>query len=223
MTEPGSTACDVSDLETDDSILKEDPRSSRKRPAPIVTHIPPPSDPSWIAESRKRIEDRGVPIYTPFTDVSETVLRSLEDAEKTRGGPKGILAEVTRIARKAFYQQQSNVLADDTDQESGAEQQGGSGEQASKDLLECIRRMMIIEARIRESSNTKSQAGKNRKKTAPKKRTLNKIPPGGPLGIIGVTIEGVPAMARPPIKQYSNEIYWKFAPDLESVSCGPRT
>ena len=105
MKEPESTAGDVSDLEMDNSVLKEDPWSSRKRPAPIVTHIPPPSDPSWIAESRKRIEDHGVPIYTPFTDVSKTVLCSLEDAEKTWGGPKGILAEVTRIAHKAFYRQ----------------------------------------------------------------------------------------------------------------------
>ena len=83
--------------------------------------------------------------------------------------------------------------------------------------------MMIVEARIQESSNTKSQAGKNRKKTALKKCILNKIPPGGPLHIISVPVEDIPAMARPPIKQYSNDIYWKFALDLESVSCGPRT
>ena len=91
-----------------------------------------------------------------------------------------------------------------------------------KDLLECICQMMIVEARIQESLNTKSQAGKNQKKTAPKKRILNKIPPGGPLRIIGVPVKGVPAMARPPIKQYLNDIYWKFTPNLESVNCGPR-
>ena len=112
---------------------------------------------------------------------------------------------------------------DDTDQESRVERQGGSGEQASKDLLECIHWMMIVEARIWESLNTKSQAGKNQKKMALKKCILNKIPPGGPLCIIGVPVEGVPAMVRPPIKQYSNDIYWKFTPNLESVSCGPRT
>ena len=60
-------------------------------------------------------------LYMPFTDVSETVLCSLEDAEKTWGGPKGILAKVTWIAHKAFYQQRSNVFMDDTDQESRVE------------------------------------------------------------------------------------------------------
>ena len=225
MKEPVPVACDafaVSDLESDDSVIMKIPLSSRKRLASIVPLKKPSSYPSWTAKYRNRIEDRGVPIHTPFPDASEALLRSLEDAEKTRGGPKGILAKVTKIARDALHQHVSGEFEDDTDQESEAERQDG-GEEVSQDLLECIRRMMIVEARIRESSKTKGKAGKNRKKMAPKIRTISKIPPGGLLGISSVPSKGVPARAGLRIEQYSNARYWQFAPDLESVRCDSRS
>ena len=36
------------------------------------------------------MENHGEPFDKQFTGISEAFLRSLEDAEKTRGGPKGI-------------------------------------------------------------------------------------------------------------------------------------
>jgi hypothetical protein len=80
--------------------------------------------------------------------------------------------------------------------------------------------MMVLEARIRVSSTTKSQAGKSQKKTA---HTLSKIPPGGLLDVVGVLEETIPTMAGLHIKQYSNALYWKYAPYLDPVHCGIRS
>ena len=133
------------------------------------------------------------------------MLRSLEEAEKTRGGPKGILGKVVAIAHKVHMEQARDALEDDnTDRERQAEY--------SQDLLECIRRVMIVEAKIQKSS-----------KTAMKTRTLSKFPPGGLLGVRGVPGDGVPAMAELRIDQYTYAMYWQFAPYLEPVRCGPRS
>jgi hypothetical protein len=81
--------------------------------------------------------------------------------------------------------------------------------------IECVR----IEARIRESSNPDSLAREKRKKSS---HTLSHIPPGGALGIDDVPGESIPAMEGLRIEDYSNAIYWQFAPYLEPVRCGPR-
>jgi hypothetical protein len=83
--------------------------------------------------------------------------------------------------------------------------------------------MMMVEARIQWSSKTKSQAGKNWKKMAQKICTLTRTPPGGFLDRRGVPGESIPMMARLHIEQYSNAVYWQFAPYLEPVCCGLRS
>jgi hypothetical protein len=212
----------LDDAEMDDSDVELIPPIPRHRPARIVPQLKP-SAITWLDRYRQYINDRVEPVDAPFTGVSETILRGLEDAEKTRGGPRGILAKVARLAQKTHLQIVSDLFKDkNTDQESEAEQQDGSGEEYSQDLLECIRRAMIVEARIRESSNTKSQAGKNQKKTALRTRTVSNIPPGGLLRTDSVPGESIPAMERLSIDQYSNATYWQFAPVLEPVGCGPR-
>jgi hypothetical protein len=211
-------------MEAEDSDLEEILCRPRKQPAAIFPQPNPEAHPTWLERCRKYIEDREEPLEKPFTGVSEACLRSLEDAERTRGGPKGILAKVTRISHKAYTQRVSSEFeSEDTDQESGAERQDGGGEEDLQDVLECVRRMMMVEARIRRSSKTKSQAGKNQKKMARKIRTLTRTPPGGLLDRRGVPGESVPAMARLRIEQYSNAIYWQFAPYLEPVRCGLRS
>lgn len=159
----------------------------------------------------------------PFANISDKVRIRLEDAEKTLGGPKGILAKVTKIAHESYVQKASDIFKDDgTDQASDVEQDG-SGEGGSHDLLECVRRMMILDARIQESSKKKSRPGKNQKKTVLKESTLSNIPPGGVLGISSVPGESPPTMAGLSIDRYSNAIYWQFKPYLEPVRCGPRS
>jgi len=177
-------------------------RTSRKRLAPIAPQTNPSAPPSWTWPYRKYIEERGELLERQFTGVSETLLRRLEDAEKTRGGPKGILAKVTTIAHNTFSQQASDVFKDDN----------ADGAEYSQDILECIRRVMLVEARIRESS-----------KTALKTRTLSEVPPGGLLGVMGAPGESIPAMAGLRIDQYSNAMYWQFAPYLEPVRCVSRS
>jgi hypothetical protein len=207
--------------EMEGSDIEDILRPSRKRLASMAPQLNPETHSTWLDQCRKYIERRGEPLEKPFAGVSEALLRRLEHAEKTRGGPKGILNKVTRIAHNAFLQNASNAFQDnDTDQESGTERQDDSGEEDSQGVLECVRRMMVLEARIRVSSTTKSQAGKSRKKTA---RTLSKIPPGGLLDVVGVLEETIPAMARLHIKQYSNALYWKYAPYLDPVRCGIRS
>ena len=129
-------------------------RTSRKRLASIAPQTNPsapqmnPSAPSWSWPYRTYIEDRGEPFEKGFTGVSPTVLRCLEDAEKTRGGPKGILNKLTTIAHKTFVQRVHDVFEGDN-----AHQESEAG-QYSQDVLECVRRVMIVEARIRASSKT---------------------------------------------------------------------
>jgi len=210
-------------MEAEDTDIEEIIRPSQKRLAAVFPQPKPETSLEQFGRYRKYIKDRGVPLDKPFANVSEALLRNLEDAEKTLGGPKRILTKVTRIAQKVFTQEASSVLKDDdTDQESGAERQDDGGEEYSQDLLECVRRMMSVEARIREPSNTESQAGQTRKKTTLKGRKLSKNPPGGLLNISGVPGESIPAMAGLRIEQYSNAAYWKFVPYLESVRCAPR-
>jgi hypothetical protein len=214
----------LSTMEMEDSDTNEIPTCSRRRPAAIFPQSKPEVHSTWLDRCREYIEDCEEPLEKPFTGVSEALLRSLEDTEKTRGGPKGILAKVTRIAHDAYVQRVSSEFeSEDTDQESGAERQDGGGEEVSQGVLECVCRMMMVEARIRRSSKTKSQAGKNRKKMVQKICTLTRTPPGGLLDRRGVPGESIPAMAKLRIEQYSNATYWQFAPYLEPVHCGLRS
>jgi hypothetical protein len=191
----------IIDMETEESDIEVYPTTSRKQVATISTHRIYPSGPGWQQPYRKHIEERGEPFEKEFTGISEAVLRSLEEAEKTRGGPKAILGKVMTIAHKIFTQQASDMLQDDN---ADWEREAGRAEY-SQDLLECVRRVMIVEARTRES----------------KTRTSSKILPGGLLGVRGVPGESIPAKEGLRIDQYSNAMYWQFAPYLESVRYGP--
>ena len=68
-------------------------------------------------------------------------------------------------------------MRDDSELGRNAEREDGSGEEYSRNLLECIRQMIIVEAKVQRSSNIGSQAGKNQMKMA------GKVPSGGHLGI----------------------------------------
>lgn len=153
----------LSNNEREDSEVDDIPWSSRKRPAPILpqTKPNPLTYPTWGDRYRKYIQGRGEPLENPFSNVSETIRRNLDGALKTRGGPKGVLAKVTKISHAAFVQQTAAVFKDndnDNDMDEGSEgkEQDTEGETYSTDVLECIRQMMVLEARIRQSSGRKS-------------------------------------------------------------------
>ena len=68
---------------------------------------------AWQQPYHKHIEEWGKPFEKEFTGVSEVVLRSLEEAEKTWGGPKGILGKVVTIVHKVHTEQACDTLQDD--------------------------------------------------------------------------------------------------------------
>src|SRR5258706_1409229 len=177
-------------------------RTSQKQLAPIAPQTNPSAPPSWTWPYHKYIEEQGELLERQFTGVSETLLCHLEDAEKTCGDPKGILVKVTTIVHNTFSQQASDVLKDNN----------ADGAEYSQDILECICQVMLVEARIQESS-----------KMALKTCTLSKVPPGGLLGVMGVPGKSIPAMAGLCIDQYSNAMYCQLVPYLEPVHCVSRS
>ena len=197
----------LSDAETEGSGVSKMPWSAPKLLAPIFPQLKPSAHPQWLERCRKYIEDCGKPLDKPFTGVSEKFQSRLEDAAKTRGGPKAILPKVAMITHDALVKKSSDVFKDDN--MDGEEGQDGSDEENSPDLLECVRQMMVLEASIQESS-----------KTALKGCILSEIPPGGILGRSGAPGKSIPAMAGLSIDEYSNATYWQFAPYLEHVRCG---
>jgi hypothetical protein len=100
-------------MEVVDDDLEEILHHPPKQPAAIFPLLDLETHPTLIEQCCKYIERRREPLEKPFADVSEVLLHSLEDAEKTRGGPKGILTKVTRLAHGAFAQQVSDGF--DTD------------------------------------------------------------------------------------------------------------
>ena len=164
---------EMGEMGDSDSESEQIPWSSRGQPAIIYPQLPVRLNAAWNERCRRRIEGRNELLNNLFTGVSDTTLQSLEDAERTPGGPKYILAKLQHVAH-GVHKQQTNrgIMGDYMDQEGEVERQDGSGEEDSQDLLECVRRVMIVEATIPRSLNSKSQAGKT--------------PPGGRLHTRGV-------------------------------------
>lgn len=148
------------DTEMEDSEIEEMPWSARGRPAAVIPQLRRPTRAAWNERCRRYIEDRGESLYKPFTGVSDTILQSLQDAERTQGGPKYVLAKLQDVERKAYKEQVHRGLksTSDMDEESEVGRQDGSGEEDSQDLLECVRRVMNVEATIRRTSDTESQS-----------------------------------------------------------------
>ena len=167
------------ELEHSDSDLEFEPSSPKRFPKgnlPKANSIQPsPSTGSPILEQYRRlIESRGEPLYRQITGVSEEFLHDLEKAGRLHGGPKAVLARLMKVAHlESVRRIRDDLMEDDGGLERNTEQEDGSGREYSPNLLECVRRMIIVEAKIRQGS----QAGKNRKKTA------GKTPPGGLSGI----------------------------------------
>ena len=208
-------------MEVEDSDIEEIISLPQKR---VAVAFPEPESKSYLAwneRCRERILDRREPLDEPFTGVSAALLRDLEDARKARGGLNGILNDMTAVAHTTFVQQVSRILKE-KDGDEGSEVE--DSEEESRDLLECVRQVMLVEAKIRESSNAEGLTRKNQKESSLKMRTVGQsMPPGGLLEMIGVPGESIPTMGELRIEQYSNAVYWQFAPYLEQVRYGPRS
>jgi hypothetical protein len=202
-TRPGQNSVGPPQNEADSSSLDEMFYSS-PRPRTKPTAIPQfRNDPSRLAAGQRTIENRKEGLAVPFTLVSDAIRGSLDNAEKAKGGAKKILAKLMQIAHREAMNEVGDVFDSDAE---------GNPNSSDENLLECIRRVMVVEAVIHESSSNKG-------KGARKKRRLSSVPPGGALSIKGRPGESIPAMEQLNIREYSNQAYWRFAPYLEAVRC----
>jgi hypothetical protein len=195
-------------------------RSSRARrfqsPEPLQGPPKPSSEPAWLKKSRLRIENRPEPLTAPFSSVSEEALQSLEEAENTRGGLKRVLDKVMEIAQKiaheTIHKRAVNLFDTDIEEERSDSEGSSGGASQSPTVLECIRRAMVLEARIKE--NDRAQAKEKRDKSD---NIGSIMPPGGILNMKGVPGQTVLQQEGLDIESYSNEAYWKYAPHLDPV------
>ena len=193
----------LEDKEADCSSLDEIFFMSPLRRAKPTSKPKPTHDPSLLADGRHLIERRNEALTVPFTQVSDAICRSLEDAEKTEGGPRRVLAKITSIAHQEAVKGVAAVFNPDAE------------ENPNENLLECIRRVMVLEAVIHKSHSK----GPMDKKGKGKVHELSPIPLRGTLKMKGGPGESIPAREQLDIQEYSNQAYWRFAPYLESVRC----
>jgi hypothetical protein len=204
-------------LETPESDLDEILQGP-SRPKPRALQGPPRSsgEPAWLTRSRLHVANRPEPLTVPFSSVSEQDLQSLEEAENTKGGLKRVLAKVMEIACKAahgtIHKRAVNLFESDNEEEL-SDSEGGSGDAPqSLTVLECTRRVMVLEERIKE--NDMAQV----KEKGDKRNAIGSImPPGGVLNMKGVPGQTIPQQEGLDIGNYSNEAHWKYAPYLDPV------
>ena len=148
------------DTEMEDSKIEEMPWSAQGWPATVIPQLRCPTCAVWNERCRRYIEDCGGSLYKLFTSISDMILQSLQDAERTQGGLKYILAKLQDIKHKAYKEQVHHGLksTSDMDEESEVGWQDRSGEEDLQDLLECVCQVMNIEATIWWTLDTKSQS-----------------------------------------------------------------
>ena len=137
--------------DSDDDIIY----SRREQRVPTVPQPKPPTRPTWQDRYRRYIEDRSEPLDRPIADASETILRSLDEAQKAQIEPIRILEKLEKIAHESWVKKISAVFKDDanaTVRESEAE--GSDGDEYAPDILECFRRITLLEAKVHKTPNT---------------------------------------------------------------------
>src|SRR5258708_3133356 len=147
----------------------------------------------------------GCPVFWKSTvaaisKVNKETLKSLEDAERVYSNPKENLTG-WKIGYPPPRIKQNPLL---TRTEKSRHQEN------YESVSECIRRIMLTKAIVREQSSGNKDA-------APRSRQLSAIPPGGELNVQGVPGKSAPAVEDLSIKRYSNDNYWQFAPYLDVV------
>ena len=93
----------------------------------------------------------------PIADTSQKIRHSLDEAQKVRGDPRSILKKLDKIAYDSWVKKKSEVFKDGTDatvRESGVE--GSDGDECAPDILECIRQIILLEAKVRKTPSTES-------------------------------------------------------------------
>ena len=174
---------DIFTMVPEDSDIEEITPPLKKQPPPVLPQLQPSTRPKWF-EEHKTIEDRGESLNKPFTHVSNEIMRILDDAERTRGGPKGILAKVVKIAHQTSLKKTSSTFKSDDSAEE-------TGENGSQDILECVRRTMVLEARIQELATAMIQESDHEDGPAPVVKSKEEKQDAGNCNVLLQYCEGI--------------------------------
>ena len=134
--------------DSDDSIY-----APPKQRAAIVHQPPRPTYRAWRDRYRHRIEVRTEPLERPFDNISEAISSRLDKAQKARDSPKAILDMLERIAHDLWSKKKRDTLNPDLDNDEEGSDRGGD---YSPDVLECTRRIILLESKLRRAIDTGS-------------------------------------------------------------------
>lgn len=99
-------------------------------------------------------------LETPFAGVSETIQHRLDEAQKAQGDPNAMLETLDQIAYESWFKQRCDVFKERSDvpkdNDMSTTEGSDGGKKYSPDILECVRQITILKARVGESLNTKS-------------------------------------------------------------------
>jgi len=137
------------------------------------------------------------------------VWKDLEKAEKTKGGLQRVLTALKGIGCKEANKEAISVFKSNNKGE-----EGGTAGEVLESVLECVHHILVTAA-IQQSMLKK----KHKAKPIWQTHSFDLSLPRGVLGTIGVPGEIVPTRDHLRIHEYSNKVYWKFMPYLESVHC----
>jgi len=114
-------------------------------------------EPLWLLKGQAYILNQQEGLDVPFPKASDTTLRNLEEAEKTKGGLRNILGKLMDVGYRAHL----DAVAREFDVD--AEDLGNPGDdEPSHDILECARRVMVLQERVWEQSTAKEHTTKGR-------------------------------------------------------------
>jgi len=140
-----------SDIDTDEIYSVVVKRKTNTLPPQKLS-----DDPLWLLKEQANILNRQEGLDVPFPKVSDTTLRNLEKAEKTKGGPKNILRKLMDVGYKAHLDEVARLFKNDADDS------GNPGDEVLHDTLECARRVMVLQKRVQEQSTAKEHTTKGR-------------------------------------------------------------
>jgi len=194
---------------------------SPKTRDPLPPKKLPINEQLWISKGRAQILNRQEGLEVPVAKASEKVLRRLEEAEKTEGGPKDVLTELMIVGYRTYLQEVAKLFQEDEDSDSHEDSDSPGDDEVSYDIIECARRVMVAEARVQEWSTaghtTNGAPAAPKETTAIRTREPSVTPPGGHLIVNGPPDEDIPPRSALHADIYSNRLYWQYAPYLDTV------
>ena len=203
--------------------------SEARRKASVVPTRKPSLEPLWLSKGRSYIANHQIGLDVPFAKASDTILRRLDEVEKTKGGPKRILTKLMKLAHEVLVYETARLFDSDAgalDNKANPGDIDYSDDDISHNVLECSRCVMVLQARVQKQSTaighiSDSALAAPNGAPAARTRELSVTPIGGVLIVNGPPNENIPPKSALHIKDYSNSVYWQYAPYLDTVRLAP--